>query len=175
DRRLRLRLHLDHGFLAARALPAVFQSVHARLLRAVAATDVASLGFHAMADDRAVAVAAARRHQADGAFEAVEGVRPARHRDLEGLVVVIAALVAACHAGLHRILGVREIPGGNRHAHAGPWPPTGEPCCPPDAAPGAYPAFPANLLISIIPFLFPPKPGPPMNRAFPAVLAVLAV
>src|SRR5690606_12825320 len=133
------------------------------------------LGFHAMADDRAVAVAAARRHQADGAFEAVEGVRPARHRDLEGLVVVIAALVAACHAGLHRILGVREIPGGNRHAHAGPWPSTGERCCPPDAAPGAYPAFPANLLISIIPFLFPPKPGPPMNRAFPAVLAVLAV
>src|SRR5690606_6650160 len=72
---------------------------------AMRAAEHAAVRLDPVADDGAVAMAAAWRHHADRALEAVEGLRPARHRDLEGLVVVVPAPVAASHASL---LGLRS-------------------------------------------------------------------
>src|ERR671910_2292496 len=64
---------------------------------AVRAAVEATLDLDPVADHRAVAVLAARRHAADGALEAVEGVVIAGGNHLEGLVVVVAAHLADGH------------------------------------------------------------------------------
>ena len=53
--------------------------------------------FDAMTHDLAIAVSTARRQCVDGAFEAVESHRAAALDDLEGPIVVIAALIALRH------------------------------------------------------------------------------
>src|SRR5262249_2280545 len=53
----------------------------------------------AVAHDPAAAVVALRRHQVDGALEAVEDVATALVADLHRLVVVVSASVAASHDG----------------------------------------------------------------------------
>ena len=65
--------------------------------RAVRAAKVTSIDFHAVADDSVLALAAYGRKRGDCAFKAVEGMSPARHRYVEGFVVVVAALFASCH------------------------------------------------------------------------------
>jgi hypothetical protein len=75
--------------------------MHAGLAGAVRAAEVSSADLHAVTDDSALAVTALRRERGDRAFETVEGVLPARHRHIEGLVVIVAALLAFRHVVLH--------------------------------------------------------------------------
>src|SRR5205814_7850111 len=74
--------------LRAGGVSAVGAAIHAPFL------------LHAVADDAAIAVGARRREGLDGALEAVERVRGASHRDLEGLVVLVSAHLTA--SGGHR-------------------------------------------------------------------------
>lgn len=61
------------------------------------ATIEGALGFHAVADDAAIAMAASGRQGVNGAFEAVEHVRIARVDNLETLVVVISTDFTTSH------------------------------------------------------------------------------
>lgn len=56
-----------------------------------------SIGFHAMADDPAVAVRANRRERVDCALEAIEGVMLAGDDYFKRLVIVIFANFACSH------------------------------------------------------------------------------
>src|SRR6476659_105039 len=56
--------------------------------------------FDAVTDDLAAAVLADGRETMNGAFEAVEGMGPARGDDLEGEVVVVPADFTHGHGGL---------------------------------------------------------------------------
>ena len=53
--------------------------------------------LQAVPDDASAAMIAGRRERVYGAFEAVERMRFAVHRDLKGLVVVVAASFARSH------------------------------------------------------------------------------
>src|SRR5688572_21642094 len=79
---------------------AVVQAADARLRGAVRAAEEGAGVLAAVADDAAAAVRAGRRQRVDGAFEAVEGVGAIAHHHLEGLVVIVAAGVAAGHGGI---------------------------------------------------------------------------
>src|SRR5262245_41313317 len=70
---------------------AIPELLHAGDLGAMGAAEDAALLLQAVADDAAAAVGAHRREGLDGALEAVERVRGASHRHLEGLVVVVSA------------------------------------------------------------------------------------
>src|SRR5207253_8576276 len=74
--------------------------LHAGGVSAVGAAIDAPVLLDAVADDAALAVGASRREGLDGALEAVERVRGASHRDLEGLVVLVSAHLTA--SGGHR-------------------------------------------------------------------------
>src|SRR5262245_23478944 len=78
---------------------AILDAFHALLLGAMGAAEDLAVRLDAMADDPAVAVGAMGRHGLDGAFEAVEGHRPASLRHVQGLVIVVTANVAARHRG----------------------------------------------------------------------------
>src|SRR5690606_34649037 len=79
-------------------LDAVLRGRHPRRLTgAVRAAEEAPVDLGAVADHLAPAVVADGRHLVDGALEAVEGVVCARGDDLEGLVVVVPADLAASH------------------------------------------------------------------------------
>lgn len=54
--------------------------------------------FHSVADDPGSALGTFRRERADRAFEAIEDVFLAFHRDLERFVVVVSADFALRHA-----------------------------------------------------------------------------
>src|SRR5437763_5170012 len=79
---------------------AIPELLHAGGLGAVRAAIDAPVLLDAVADDAAIAVGARRREGLDGALEAVERVRGASHRDLEGLVVLVSAHLTA--SGGHR-------------------------------------------------------------------------
>src|SRR5690606_26140630 len=70
------------------------------LTRAVGAAVEAPLDLDAVPDHDRPAVLAPRRHPGDGALEAVERVGGTRSGDLEALVVLVAALLAAGHDAL---------------------------------------------------------------------------
>src|SRR4051812_11790673 len=78
-----------------RAVPDLFDS---RGARAVRTAEVLPARFHALPDDRHLAVKAAWRERVDRALEAVEDVDSSSDRDLEGLVVLVAAALALLHA-----------------------------------------------------------------------------
>jgi hypothetical protein len=61
------------------------------------ATEDFIASFHAMTDDFAAAVLALRRHDRNGALEAVKRVRPAILRQLKRFVVVVAAEFTFSH------------------------------------------------------------------------------
>ena len=62
------------------------------------AAEAASIaGFHAVADDAAAAMLAARRQGVNCAFEAVEGVLSTGHHDLETLVIFISTDFTLSH------------------------------------------------------------------------------
>src|SRR5262245_41440457 len=75
----------------------VLAAFHAFLLGAVGAAEDFAIRLDAVTDHPAIAVGTARGHGLDGAFEAVEGHRPASLRHLQGLVVIVTANVAARH------------------------------------------------------------------------------
>src|SRR5690606_32017431 len=107
DTRLRRR-EAAHRLAAGRRSrsDAVAQLRHAGRLGAVIAAEHPAVGLEAVADDPAAAVAAGGCEDRDRAFEAVERVGPARHHDVEGLVVLVSAFLAA----LHRSTPVRGTP-----------------------------------------------------------------
>ena len=61
------------------------------------ATDDLSIGFHAVADDSAVAVRANRRQRVDRAFEAIERVMLAGHDHFKRFVMFIFANFTCSH------------------------------------------------------------------------------
>ncbi len=89
----------DFPFAAAVkvASGAVAQARCPRLLRAMGAAVDGAAGLYTVADHPGVAVSAPRCAGLDGAFEAVESHGAAVPGYLEGLVVVIAALIANRH------------------------------------------------------------------------------
>src|SRR5688500_6118575 len=105
------------GRRAWRALRPVAQPVLAGLAGAVHAAVDLAVALHAVADDLAVAVRAARGEGVDGAFEGVEGVPLARHLHLEGLVVVVAADLADRHGS-----SSPPRPGARPRAPLSDWP-----------------------------------------------------
>src|SRR5919198_1209237 len=70
---------------------------HAGQPGAIGTAVEAEAGLDPVADDPAAAVLADRRQRVDGALEAVEGVARPLRDDLERLVVVVAANLAARH------------------------------------------------------------------------------
>jgi bifunctional non-homologous end joining protein LigD len=76
----------------------------------VAAAKDAAVRLEAVADDPAAAVVASGRKRMDCALEAVEDVRVAAERDLERLVVLVAAHLAARH-----VAGVPVVIRGQTH------------------------------------------------------------
>src|SRR4051812_35825542 len=106
-------------------LDAVGQFLDARLLRAVGAAEEAAVArLQAVADDRHAAVVAARGELVDGALERIERVRLTVLRDLERLVVVVAAAVAGSHGvrlpgGVTAHAGFRRAPGGSGRSPSG--------------------------------------------------------
>src|SRR4051812_26877021 len=76
---------------------AVLEPRGAGLLGTVRTAKDLAILLDTVADDFATAMRASRRQRVDRAFEGVEGVLPAAHRDLERLVVLVAAHVALRH------------------------------------------------------------------------------
>jgi len=66
-----------------------------------------AVGLHAVADDAAAAVPAHRCEFLNGAFETVEGIGSAAGYNFEGLVVLVAALLAFFIADLPGFLPCR--------------------------------------------------------------------
>ncbi|HJU12255.1 MAG TPA: hypothetical protein VJ728_15330 [Candidatus Binataceae bacterium] len=64
---------------------------------AVGATEYLAALLHPMTDNTAVAMSASRSHCVNSTFEAVESHRPAILRNLEGLIVFVAAKIAFSH------------------------------------------------------------------------------
>ena len=75
----------------------IVDALDPRLLRTMGAAIDLSLRLDPVANHTAIAVRASRSHGLDGALEAVERHRPAPLRNLECLVVVVAANIALCH------------------------------------------------------------------------------
>lgn len=61
------------------------------------ATEKSTRLLQSVPDDADTAMSAGRRERMNGALETIEGVRPAVHCDLEGLVIVIAAGFTGSH------------------------------------------------------------------------------
>ena len=70
----------------------------AGLTCAVSAAEVLTARFHAVTDDRHLAVIAPRGERVDCACERIEHVGGPTDRDLERLVVGVAAALASLHA-----------------------------------------------------------------------------
>src|SRR5690606_25400934 len=96
-------------------LDAVVNPFHARLPGAVRAAVHRAVVLGAVADDPALAVGAGGRHGVDRAFERVVGAASVAHHDLEGLVVVVAAVVAGGHC-IGSVLGDAQASGRGGHA-----------------------------------------------------------
>lgn len=74
-----------------------------------------SVGFHAMADDPAVAVWADRRQRVDRAFKAIERVMLSGYDHFKRLVIFIFANFACSHTQLFRAsAALRRCPVGFR-------------------------------------------------------------
>ena len=56
------------------------------------------IGLYPMPNDLAATVLASRGKSGDGAFKAVEHMRPPSHEHLKGLIVLVAAHFTLCHA-----------------------------------------------------------------------------
>jgi hypothetical protein len=88
----------DRRIPAAKPLRgAILHSRDAFLLGAMSTAIDFTFCLDPVADDAAVAVGATRRHGLDGAFETVKRHAPIALHDLEGFIVVVAALIALCH------------------------------------------------------------------------------
>lgn len=94
---------------------AVQHIADAGLARAMRTAEVLAARLHAMADDRHLAVVAARREHVDGALKRVEDVRGPADLELECLVVGVAAALAVFH-GLARGVQTSRRPG-----NVAPW------------------------------------------------------
>ena len=57
-----------------------------------------SIGLYPVPNDLAAAVPASRGKSSDGAFKAVEHMRPTSQEHLKGLIVLVAAHFTLCHA-----------------------------------------------------------------------------
>src|SRR5438067_6427863 len=68
-------------------------------------------GLDSVADDFAIAMGAHRRTSVDSTFEAVEAPDPALHSQLQGLVVLVSADIAASHIRSFRASATRMRPG----------------------------------------------------------------
>jgi len=86
-----LPFHFVFLSLSLSILDAVLESFHARHLGAARTTEESSVVFDAVTDDPAAAVSALWRQGMNGAFERVEYVSFAFHRDGERFVVIVAA------------------------------------------------------------------------------------
>jgi len=85
----------------ARALSdAICQADDAHGARAVGTAEDLVVAFYAVTDYTAIAMRTSRRERVDRAFEAVEHVRLSFQRDLEALVVVVAADLTRRHPSL---------------------------------------------------------------------------
>src|SRR3954463_15270529 len=82
---------------AVAVVRAVLDLFDPRGARAVRTAEVLPARLHALPDDRHLAVKAARRERVDRALEAVEHVDGPSDRDLERLVVAVAAAFALLH------------------------------------------------------------------------------
>src|SRR5688500_18400955 len=110
---------LLHRVLDVRTGP-VGKAFDAHRLGAMHAAEEAAARFHAVADDRAVAMVAARRECVDRTLEAVEYMRPAIHHHAERLVVAVSTMLANADARLFALLGKRlrdrrAVGGPDRH------------------------------------------------------------
>ena len=85
------------NFLCTRQSIAVDKAFDALMLGAMDAAIDRVVVLHAMADNAAVAMRADGGERGDGAFKAVEHVRPTSHEHLKGLIVLVAAYFTLCH------------------------------------------------------------------------------
>lgn len=65
------------------------------------------VGLYTVPNDLAAAVLAGRGKSSDGAFKAVEHMRPTSHEHLKGLIVLVAAHFTLCHA--HNPLSLKRL------------------------------------------------------------------
>ncbi len=65
-----------------------------------------SIGLYSMPNDLTAAVPAGRGKSSDGAFKAVEHMRPTSQEHLKGLIVLVAADFTLCHA--HDLLSLLD-------------------------------------------------------------------
>ena len=87
----------SQGLYCGRASDAVRDAMHPFFGSATGAAEDFATRFNAVADNLASAVLANWRQRLDGALEAIEGVRLARSRHLERLVVIASTNFALCH------------------------------------------------------------------------------
>jgi hypothetical protein len=85
--------------LAGGVFASIGHSARSLLTRAVGAAEERPVGFHPMAYDLAAAMRAFRSHRLNCTFKAIEDVRLARRRNLEGFVIFISTGFTACHFG----------------------------------------------------------------------------
>ncbi|MCK1713077.1 MULTISPECIES: hypothetical protein [unclassified Bradyrhizobium] len=74
-----------------RGLDSITQAFDTLALGAMLATEKGTRLLQAVSDDTDSTMIAGRRERVNGAFEAIERMRFAVHRDLKGLVIIIAA------------------------------------------------------------------------------------
>src|SRR5262245_26720621 len=106
-----LRCASRQRFAAAGVLP-VFQTVSARLRRAVDAAENSAVLFDPMPDNVTTTMLAGRSQGVDCTLERVEGVLLASHPHSEGLVVVVTANFAFHGPILPPGIGAKAVPQG---------------------------------------------------------------
>jgi hypothetical protein len=76
---------------------AIADALHSYRFCTMGAAVEGSICLYTMPNDLAAAVLTGRSKSGDGAFKAVEHVRPASHEHLKGLIVLVAAHFTLCH------------------------------------------------------------------------------
>jgi hypothetical protein len=76
---------------------AISDALHSYRFCTMGAAVEGSICLYTMPNDLAAAVFTGRSKSGDGAFKAVEHVRPTSHEHLKGLIVLVAAYFTLCH------------------------------------------------------------------------------
>ncbi len=76
---------------------AISDALHSYRFCTMGAAVEGSICLYTMPNDLAAAVLTGRSKSGDGAFKAVEHVRPTSHEHLKGLIVLVAAHFTLCH------------------------------------------------------------------------------
>jgi hypothetical protein len=84
-------LGLELGIESISTLSAIRHSRYAFMMRATGAAEKFTAGFNAVTNDFATAMFATGREQMDRAFEAIEIMRDAVHKNFQRLVVFVSA------------------------------------------------------------------------------------